>query len=176
MEIYLYAFERRDEQRMGCSECNTNFKPSILIEKNEQTCKTCKKIKDFIEGSINSSFQIYHINLQKKFNMIAPTFTGNELISINPKFVDMGLTGEDIFIDIINYLGIKNTYYTDKKAIKNICNRIMGLIIDKISDLIWINPKGYLLALLNALEYTVHLTFVTVGWLNDKKIILMWKK
>ncbi|GAA0782166.1 hypothetical protein [Hathewaya limosa] len=153
---------------MGCSECNTNFKPSILIEKNEQTCKTCKKIKDFIEGSINSSFQIYHVNLQKKFNMIAPTFTGNELISINPKFIDMGLTEEDIFIDIINYLGIKNTYYTDKKAIKNICNRIMGLIIDKISDLIWINPKGYLLALLNALEYTVHLTFVTVGWLNDK--------
>lgn len=44
----------------------------------------------------------------------------------------------------------------------------MGLIIDKISDLIWSNPKGYLLALLNALEYTVHLTFITVGWLNDK--------
>ncbi|WP_157872804.1 hypothetical protein [Desulfoscipio gibsoniae] len=154
---------------MVCFQCTDNFQPSFLVSESAQTCKKCKKVKDLIKYSTNLSSYIYSINLQNKFNMISPSFNGNELIYFNPKFIDEGYTEKEVFLEIIDCLNLQNTYYNNVKIITNVCNQMMGLIIDRINDLISDNPKGYLISLLNILEYNLHLTFITISWLSDKE-------
>lgn len=154
---------------MACIQCNINFDPSILVEESVQSCNRCNKVQNVINSFANVSYPLYHFDLQKKFKLIAPIFTGNELIMENPKFIDEGYTERAVISEITTRLDLLNSKYNDKQEIINVCNQIMGYLLDQINVLISDNPEGYLVSLLNLLEYNVHLTMITVAWMNDRE-------
>lgn len=154
---------------MACINCTPIFNPASLLIENANDCKKCTKVIDYIECNSSLAYLVYSIDIQEKFKKIAPIFNGSQLLMFNARFLDEGYSEGEILSDIIDSLNIKNTTYENKNEIENVCNIIMGHIIDRIKDLIFDNPKGYLVSLLTILEYSIHLTFMTVGWLNDEE-------
>lgn len=153
---------------MACIQCNPEFVPSNLIIEIAQICDKCQNVMQLIRNYAKKSHGLYHLDLQKKFKLIAPIFTGNELIVENPKFIDDGYNEDEIISETTIYLNLNNSTYKDKQSIMTVSSQIMGQLIDLINNLISDNPKGYLIAFLNLLEYNVHLTMITIGWINDR--------
>lgn len=158
---------------MTCELCLTTstFNPITMVSDSSynHSCRNCSEVTNLISNFVSSAHQLYHTDLQRKFNSICPTFFNGNLFFAKPDLIKLyGFDENNVIRQLTTRLDLTNTNYSSQKDINNVCNQLMGWLIHQLSELIEQNPKGYVISLLNALEYNLYLTNTIIVWLNDK--------
>lgn len=155
---------------MSCKKCLIDFNMPGWYKSLDDSllCEDCKYVIKQVNDFAYRGYHLYHLDLQKAIYGLMPIKSGGQVILVNPNQIDLTrFTEDDIICELTQRLGIIDKEYIGKKSINDICNQIMGFLLDDLYSYIQSNPIGYLMALLTVLEYNTSLSEVTVSWLNN---------
>ncbi len=155
---------------MVCNICKkgNDFSPIHLTEDLQKGCPKCSKVIDLISNS-SKYLDIYTMDLLNFLFENAPVQIEDKILVVNRKKIQLKrLDAESVIEELLKRLDLTDKVFAGIEQIVSFCNRVIGFLLDDFLEIINSNPQGYVIYLIQILEYNLFLTFVIIGYLQNK--------